>query len=100
MKNPVGWFEIYVSDIKRAKNFYESVFKFKFEELKTPVPDLEMWSFPKAANSMGCTGALCKMKGFEPGHNSVLIYFMCDDCAVEEKRVAEFGGKVQKPKMT
>ena len=24
--NPVGWFEIYVQDMNRAKAFYESVF--------------------------------------------------------------------------
>ena len=24
--NPVGWFEIYVQDINRAKAFYEAVF--------------------------------------------------------------------------
>ena len=27
--NPVGWFEIYVEDMDRAKLFYESVFKVK-----------------------------------------------------------------------
>jgi predicted enzyme related to lactoylglutathione lyase len=25
--NPVGWFEIYVQDLDRAKTFYESVFQ-------------------------------------------------------------------------
>ncbi len=24
-RNPVGWFEIYVQDLDRAKNFYEHV---------------------------------------------------------------------------
>ncbi|MGZ3749502.1 MAG: VOC family protein, partial [Pseudobdellovibrionaceae bacterium] len=27
--NPVGWFEIYVQDLDRAKKFYESVFQLK-----------------------------------------------------------------------
>ena len=26
MNNPVGWFEIYVEDMDRAKAFYEAVF--------------------------------------------------------------------------
>lgn len=26
MSNPVGWFEIYVQDMPRAKAFYEGVF--------------------------------------------------------------------------
>lgn len=25
--NPVGWFEIYVNDMERAKKFYETVLK-------------------------------------------------------------------------
>jgi hypothetical protein len=30
MKNPIGWFEIYVDDLSRAKQFYESVFNIQF----------------------------------------------------------------------
>jgi uncharacterized protein len=29
--NPVGWFEIYVQDMPRAKAFYEAVFQGKLE---------------------------------------------------------------------
>lgn len=28
MKNPVGWFELPVIDLARAKNFYTNVFNF------------------------------------------------------------------------
>lgn len=31
--NPVGWFEIYVQDMARAKQFYESVFQVKLDNL-------------------------------------------------------------------
>src|SRR5687767_6536401 len=47
--NPVGWFEIYVDDMNRAKTFYETVFETKLEKL--PAGDLEMWNFP-----MECSG--------------------------------------------
>jgi uncharacterized protein len=40
------------------------------------------------------------MEGFPSGGNSTLIYFSCDDCAVEESRVEAAGGRVQKPKMS
>ena len=33
MNNPVGWFEIYVDDMARAKAFYEAVFGKKLERL-------------------------------------------------------------------
>jgi predicted enzyme related to lactoylglutathione lyase len=33
---PVGWFEIYVQDMKRAKAFYEAVFAVQLEKLESP----------------------------------------------------------------
>ena len=49
--NPVAWFEIYVQDMARAKQFYESVFKVKLEKLNSP--GLEMWGFPMAMDRLG-----------------------------------------------
>ena len=95
-QNPVRWFEIYVKDMDRAKNFYEAVFKVKLEELS--MPGMEMWSFPMLQNKPGTSGALVKMKGVEPGANSVMIYFFSNDCAVEEKLIKKNGGKIHKPK--
>jgi|GEM_PF-1563018 len=44
--NPVGWFEIYVQDMDRAKRFYESVFQVKLEHLSSPEEmNVELWSF-------------------------------------------------------
>ena len=96
--NPVGWFEIYVQDANRAKTFYETVLQTKLESL--PSPEIEMWSFPMQNGASGAAGALVKMAGFPSGGNSTLVYFVCDDCAVEEGRVKSSGGKIQKPKMS
>jgi uncharacterized protein len=63
-------------------------------------PELEMLAFPMSQGSMGAAGALVKMPGFPSGGNSTLVYFMCDDCAVEEGRVTTSGGKVEKPRMS
>ena len=95
-QNPVRWFEIYVQDMNRAKKFYESVFQVILEKLDTEMP--EIWSFPAAIDSFGTSGALVKMEGFPSGGNSTLIYFACADCAVEEARVAQAGGMIQKSK--
>jgi predicted enzyme related to lactoylglutathione lyase len=102
--NPVGWFEIYVKEMNRAKKFYETVFGVKLERLKgTSSEDhseIEMWAFKGDVNSYGAPGALAKIEGCEPGNNSVLIYFSCNDCAIEEKKVKGAGGKIQKSKMS
>ena len=45
-------------------------------------------------------GALVHVKGYPSGGNSTLVYFNCDDCAVEEARVKGAGGKVERPKMS
>ena len=100
--NSVGWFEIYVEDMKRAKAFYEEVLGKKLEPMKTPDMgvELEMCAFPGSMENYGANGALVKMPGFPTGHNSVLIYFSCEDCATEEARVSANGGKVEKKKFS
>ncbi len=97
--NAVGWFEIYVGDMGRAKKFYEQVFNQKFEKLEAPTGE-EMWSFNGDFDRYGAQGALVKMEGFTGGKNNVLVYFSCDDCSVEEKRVIEFGGEIEKSKFS
>jgi uncharacterized protein len=94
--NPVGWFEIYVQDMDRAKKFYESVFQVKLERLNNP--EMEMWSFPMSMDRWGASGALVKMEGFPSGGNSTLVYFSCADCAIETERVKAFGGRIQREK--
>jgi predicted enzyme related to lactoylglutathione lyase len=96
--NPVGWFEIYVQDMARAKKFYESVFETRLEKLKNPVP--EMWAFPSDMGKPGSTGALVKMDGVPSGGMGTIVYFMCEDCAVEAGRVAKAGGKIDKHKFS
>jgi predicted enzyme related to lactoylglutathione lyase len=94
--NPVGWFEIYVQDMERARRFYEAVFKVELGSLSGDSP--EMWAFQGDMTSYGAPGALVRMEGCPSGGNSTLVYFSCADCAVEAGRVAAAGGKVAKDK--
>lgn len=98
--NPVGWFEIYVQDIERARRFYESVFDCQLMKLDTQSSDLKMWGFPMEQQQYGSSGALVKMKGFPSGNNSTIVYFHSEDCSVEEGRVASAGGAIQRSKMS
>ena len=96
--NPVGWFEIYVQDMPRAKTFYEHVFAVQLQKLDSS--ELEMWAFPMQENGAGAMGTLVKMDGCLSGGNSTLVYFTCADCAVEAKRAKENGGQVFKDKFS
>jgi uncharacterized protein len=96
--NPVGWFEIYVQDMNRAKSFYEAVFEARLERLESP--EIEMWAFSMQPDTPGASGALVRVEGYPSGGNSTLVYFSCDDCAIEARRAAENGGAVFKEKFS
>lgn len=99
--NPVGWFEIYVQDMERAKRFYESVFQTKLERLDSPATmPVELWSFPMVKDRMGASGALVKMADGPSDGNCVLVYFSCVDCATEATRAAASGGQVVREKIS
>ncbi|EPF9308974.1 VOC family protein [Vibrio vulnificus] len=100
-KNPIGWFEIYVDDVERAKHFYQSVFHVTFEQMLDPTgTDIEMWFFPSDMESYGASGALVKMDGVSAGAGGTLVYFSCENCAVEQERATQHGGVVVQAKMT
>jgi predicted enzyme related to lactoylglutathione lyase len=96
--NSVGWFELYVQDMPRARAFYERVFGVKLEKIGSP--DLEMWAFPYAEGAAGSSGALVKAPGIPSGPGGTMVYFSCDDCATEASRVENAGGRVERPKFS
>ena len=100
-RNPVGWFEIYVSDIHKAKAFYEAVLQQELTPMDVPenfFGNLEMMAFPMNPDAPGAGGALVCMTGVPTGGGSTLIYFSCTDVATELSRVADAGGKVHMQK--
>jgi predicted enzyme related to lactoylglutathione lyase len=103
--NPVGWFEIYVQDLAKARTFYETVLGMTMADLPTPGEEegLKMVSFAMGEETMtqtGASGALCQMAGMPSGGNSTIVYFITEDCAVPESRVAGAGGSVFRSKMS
>jgi uncharacterized protein len=86
----------------RAKRFYETVLETKLSKLENPGPpsDMQMWAFPMDEKERGAAGTLVKMQGVPSGGGGTLVYFMCADCAVEEARVAQAGGQVDRSKFS
>lgn len=100
--NPVGWFEIYVDDIDRARRFYERVLDREMFDLPSAegFEDMKMVVFPMEDDAPNASGALVQMKGVEAGGNSTVVYFSSDNCEVEQNRVEAAGGKIMKSKFS
>ena len=96
--NPVGWFEIYVQDLARARKFYETVLGTRLEPLEAG--DLPMFAFPMSPDSPGSSGAILSVPGVPSGGTGTLVYFSCEDCGVEAGRVAGAGGRLHRAKMS
>ncbi|MEX0966011.1 MAG: VOC family protein [Bacteroidia bacterium] len=98
-KNVVGWFEIPVTDMERAVNFYQTVFDIELE--RHSFGDQDMAWFPFIETGMGAAGSLVHHKDhYSPSQQGVLIYFtaLSGDVANELKRVRAAGGKVLRAK--
>ena len=95
--NMVGWFEIPVTDMNRAKTFYDAVFN-----IEVQVQDFGgtlMGWFPFAEDKLGASGSLIQNDAYEPSESKgVLIYFSSEDVNNEINRVEAAGGKIKQLK--
>lgn len=98
--NAIGWFDIYVNDMKRAVTFYESVLQQKLAPIGDPTGETQMMSFPADMGVYGAGGALVKSNYACPGVGGTLVYFSVEDCAKEEARITAAGGKIVRPKFS
>ncbi len=96
-KKTINWFEIYVTDINRAELFYKNVFQ-KGDFITLSDSAIKMRAFPFDKNGNNISGALVETESMKPGIGGTLVYFNCDDCALEESRVEINGGKIIKSK--
>ncbi len=95
--NMVGWFEIPVTDMERAKTFYNKVFNVDIQ-LQDFGGVLMGW-FPFVDGKKGASGSLIQQKAYIPDDKKgVLIYFSSVDVNDEISRIERAGGKIIQPK--
>ncbi len=97
-QNLIGWVEIPVVDMERAKAFYEAVFQVQIE-IHDFGGTLMGW-LPSLDGSPGCSGSLVQSpEWYIPNRKEgVLIYFSCNDVQDELNRIETSGGHILKPK--
>ncbi|MCB0805687.1 MAG: VOC family protein [Bacteroidales bacterium] len=97
--NPVGWFEIPVTDMERAIRFYENVFVIKLARNK--MGHLDMAWFPSGENAVGSAGSLVYHPDFyKPSHEGSLLYFTTPTGELDKdiEAIENAGGKILVPK--
>ena len=94
--NPVSYFEIPVTDLDRAKDFYEAVFVVSLG--RTVIHGNEMALFPFEERGRGISGALAKGHSYVPSSSGPRIYFFVESIDETLARVISKGGEVVFPK--
>ncbi len=95
--NPVGWFEIPVEDMARAKAFYQVLLGVTLEDHQ--MGPFQMSWFPMHETGIGAAGSLVKAEGCTPSADGVLIYFTAADLDDAVRRARDNGGTVVQERM-
>ena len=95
--NSLNWFEIPVTDLPRAKHFYQVAFGIHMEDMN--MPGMEMAGFPSEMGNGKASGALVKSEYNAPSKAGVLIYLNANpDMSEVLERIAAEGGQITMPK--
>jgi predicted enzyme related to lactoylglutathione lyase len=98
LPNPVGWFEIYVTDLQRARRFYEAVLQRPLTPAQTDGSFEALEFTGQQMPGYGAMGALMKHPMREPSLAGTMVYFSCDDCGQTSELAIQHGGAIYKPK--
>jgi len=96
MAHAVNWFEIPVTDMDRAKKFYESVLG--YELALNEMGPFQMAWFPMEQDAAGAAGTLVKAEGYVPSQTGSMVYFSVGDIEGTLEKVNNGGGSTINPK--
>lgn len=95
--NVINWFEVPVTDFKRAKKFYETIFEIIIPEQK--MGGYTMGFFPYQMGSGKLSGAIVQGEHRIPAKDGALIYFNANpDLGLPLGKIEKAGGKILVPK--
>jgi predicted enzyme related to lactoylglutathione lyase len=95
MNNVATWFEIPVTDLQRAKVFYQNVLQSTFKD--EAMGDFQLAIFE--AEQGAVSGMLVKGEHYQPSQTGAVVYFNGgEDLSGSLDRVIQHGGSVLMPK--
>jgi predicted enzyme related to lactoylglutathione lyase len=96
-ENSLNWFEISVSDIKRATKFYETIFGIEMQQQE--MMGMQMAFFPAENGNGKASGGLVESPGHKPSLDGAKIYLNGNpDLSHALANVEAAGGKITMPK--
>jgi uncharacterized protein len=95
--NAINWFEIPVTDISRAKKFYESIFEINMEEMEMAGMKYAMFPFDPMKGKIA--GGLAQSPMHTPSSTGSIIYLNANPNLQHVlDRIETAGGKINMPK--
>lgn len=95
--NAINWFEIPVTDIARAKKFYETILEIEMTPVEMMGMKMAMFPYDGSKGTVG--GALVQSEMHIPSATGVVIYLNANpDLDLVFKRIEKTGGKTSMPK--
>lgn len=93
--NALNWFEIPMTDVGRAKEFYETIFE--IELFQIDMMGMQMLMFPSQSPKSG--GALVQSENHKPSTEGSLIYLNANpDLQLVLDKIEAAGGQITMPK--
>jgi predicted enzyme related to lactoylglutathione lyase len=95
--NALNWFEIAVKNISRAKQFYESIFDIKMNDMEMMGMKMALFPYENGKGTVG--GALVQSRMHTPGATGAVVYLNANpDMQNVLTKVERAGGKISMPK--
>ena len=95
--NSLNWFEIPVTDMERAKHFYQVAFSMHMNE--SEMMGMQMAFFPYDNGSGKASGALVKSENHKPAQEGTVVYLNANPSMDQVlERIELEGGKILMPK--
>jgi len=96
-KDALNWFELYVTDLARAKKFYENILQTQMQEVNAGTTPMAIFPYE---NEQGVGGSLTMMEVVPPGAGGTIIYLNVEgDLDGVISRIPAAGGMILRPRL-